>query len=285
MPSEPSPFAPGREQYTPHEIARLGDPWQLRVLPNRAPALGVEGPLGARPEGLYDRLNGVGAHEVIIEGRDPVTPLWRQPPELTRGALWLARERMRDLRRDQRMKTLIWFKDHGAEAGARHAWSHSQIVAFPFETPEARLDREAHQDHRSRRGRCLTCDLLYQEHTDGQRIVATSRRAIVLAAWAPRTPFELWLLPLEHQACFEESDDGLIEEVADLLRDALRRLDEALGDPALSCVLRSQADASEGRWRIEIQPVLGGSVGFQSASGCAAHGVLPEAAAAFLRAL
>jgi len=68
------PFCAGREGATPPEVLahRPGGPanspgWTVRVVPNKFPALMVEGDLARRGEGLYDRMNGVGAHEVIIE--------------------------------------------------------------------------------------------------------------------------------------------------------------------------------------------------------------------------
>ena len=41
--------------------------WTLRVVPNKFPALRIEGDLGKAGEGIYDRMNGIGAHEVVIE--------------------------------------------------------------------------------------------------------------------------------------------------------------------------------------------------------------------------
>ena len=41
--------------------------WTLRVVPNKFPALRVEGDLDREGEGLYDKMNGVGAHEIVIE--------------------------------------------------------------------------------------------------------------------------------------------------------------------------------------------------------------------------
>src|SRR5882672_1331637 len=72
------PFCPGNEETTPPEVFAYrphgGAPnsggWQVRVVPNKFPALQIEGTLDRRGEGLYDKMNGVGAHEVVIEGPD-----------------------------------------------------------------------------------------------------------------------------------------------------------------------------------------------------------------------
>src|SRR5690242_19379348 len=72
------PFCPGNESKTAPEILAYRPPenggshpnepgWNLRVIPNRVPALRVEGDLDRQADGIYDRMNGVGAHEVVIE--------------------------------------------------------------------------------------------------------------------------------------------------------------------------------------------------------------------------
>jgi len=69
------PFCPGNESMTPPEITAWredkgeanGPGWKLRVVPNRYPALRIEGDLERRGEGMFDRMNGIGAHEIIIE--------------------------------------------------------------------------------------------------------------------------------------------------------------------------------------------------------------------------
>src|SRR5205085_9040329 len=81
-PSEPFPSGPGQcpfceghEEHTPHEIlayrAQGTKPdtrgWRVRVVPNKFPALQIEGDQNKRGEGIYDKMNGIGAHEVILE--------------------------------------------------------------------------------------------------------------------------------------------------------------------------------------------------------------------------
>ena len=65
------PFCAGKEHMTPPEIARYGGDkggqWKVRVIPNKFPALRVEGELDRAAAGQYDRMNGIGAHEVIVE--------------------------------------------------------------------------------------------------------------------------------------------------------------------------------------------------------------------------
>ena len=78
------PFCEGHEDKTPPEIVayrergtRPNSPgWRIRVVPNKFPALGIEGTLNRQAEGMFDRMNGIGAHEVIIETPDHSASNW-----------------------------------------------------------------------------------------------------------------------------------------------------------------------------------------------------------------
>lgn len=68
------PFCYGNEDKTPGEIFAIrpsGAPnspnWKVRVIPNKYPVLRIEGELKSRAYGMYDVMNGIGAHEIIIE--------------------------------------------------------------------------------------------------------------------------------------------------------------------------------------------------------------------------
>ena len=106
------PFAEGNEHMTPPEIYAARDSgskangpgWQVRVVSNRFPALRIEGELDKEAYGIYDRMNGIGAHEVIIETPDPNLQLEQQPVEGVARVLEAYRSRMSDLLRDQRFR-------------------------------------------------------------------------------------------------------------------------------------------------------------------------------------
>src|SRR5256885_2654725 len=133
------PFCPGHEDMTPPEVLAYrqdGSPgnapgWQLRVVPNKFPALQVEGGLDREAEGMFDRMNGIGAHEVIIETPDHGKTLASMSePEIER-VLWAFRERVLDLKQDRRFRYILIFKNHGAAAGATLEHTHSQLIALP----------------------------------------------------------------------------------------------------------------------------------------------------------
>jgi len=134
------PFCPGNEDKTPPEIIAYAEGgreknkpgWWLRVVPNKFPALQVEGTLNRQGDGMYDKMNGIGAHEVLIETPDHK----KEIPDLDEGKVedifWAYRDRIIDLRKDTRFEYILIFKNKGAAAGASLSHPHSQLIATPM---------------------------------------------------------------------------------------------------------------------------------------------------------
>ena len=105
--------------------------WRVRVVPNKFPVLGIEGELNRQGEGMYDKMNGIGAHEVIIEGPEHDKTLGGMSEKHIEEVLWAFKERVNDLKKDHRFRYIILFKNHGDAAGASLEHPHSQLIALP----------------------------------------------------------------------------------------------------------------------------------------------------------
>ena len=296
-PSGACPFCPGNERYTPHELLayRSGDGpdgpgWQLRVFPNRYPALRVEGAIEREGMGLFDRMTGVGAHEVVVETPDHRRALGDLPSEEIARVLFAWRERLLDLRRDGRLSSAIVFKNQGYGAGSTLGHAHSQLIALPRLPRELADELSGARRHYEQRERCLFCDILRQEGAAGERLIVQNGGCLSIAPFAPRVPFECWLLPARHHSSFEETPDGDLAEVADALRETLRRVDAALARPALNLVLHTaplnppaERNLPYWHWHLEVLPVTVRPGGFEWGSGFFINPTPPEEAAEFLR--
>jgi len=134
------PFCPGNEQETPAEIlifkadkrSKNQTDWDIRVVPNKFPALGIEGDLSPRGYGNYDTMNGIGAHEVIVETPEHARDLADLDTNRIRDILKIYRLRILDLKQDARLQFVLIFKNQGAAAGASLTHSHSQLIATPI---------------------------------------------------------------------------------------------------------------------------------------------------------
>jgi UDPglucose--hexose-1-phosphate uridylyltransferase len=299
------PFCEGNESKTPPEIAALGyhgrgpnsPGWLVRVVPNKFPALRIEGDLDRKGIGIHDRMNGVGAHEVIIETPHHELGMADMPVEDLKKVLWMYRERLIDLLRDFRFKYVLIFKNYGAAAGASLSHPHTQIIATPV-TPLALAEElSAAREHYRYKERCLFCDVIEQEVESGERIVLANDRIVAIAPYASRFPFELFLAPRRHHHSFAEISDGMIHELALALKEVLLRIKKCLNDPPFNFLIHTIPNVRvipkrtaywdtievDYHWHIEIMPRLTRIAGFEWGTGFYINPTAPEEAAKYLR--
>ena len=181
------PFCPGNEKYAPNEIFAISDNyrekdtpgWDVRVIPNRYPALKVEGELNKRGIGIYDLMNGIGAHEVIIETPDHNIEISKMSIEQVKKILFAYRERVIDLKNDVRFKYILIFKNYGFEAGATLSHSHSQLIALPVIPKTVKEEITGAKKYFDFRERCIYCDIISQELYSQLRVVIEEKNFIV----------------------------------------------------------------------------------------------------------
>ncbi len=293
-----SPFTAGHEQHATHALftapAQAGD-WQVRVVPNRAPVLRVEGDATRRSEGFYDRMDGVGAHEIIIE--DPGHAALEELPlgEIEKVVTaW--KERMCDLLRDPRMRAFSIVKNVGVPAGARVAHSVSQLVAMAVVPLLLRRKLGIARDFFEAKKRSIFEDILAEEVRSGTRLVYENNGFAVFCPYASRSPFELAIYPKRQCPDFHGVSDQEIAQLADVLKTALGKLNRALDHAPYNLMLFTAPTRSgrpdhwttierDFRWHIEILPRLYFRGGVELGTGCWLNTVWPETAAEHLRSI
>jgi len=300
---EPGAFTWGNEHLTPPEVFSIRDEgtqpnepgWRVRVVPNRFPALRIEGDLMPEGDGLYDRMNGIGAHEVIIETPDASTAIEDQSVENVAGILKAYRNRINDLSRDTRFRSILIFKNVGPLAGASLRHAHSQLIALPV-VPRMLQDRvSAARSHYVQKERNLFEDILRAERKEGKRIVHENNGFVAFCPYASRFPFELCLLPRRQNPHFHRTPDAELELAAEALKAVLQRLAKGLNKPDYNLILHTAPLVRDGvedsrfevdfRWHLEVLPRLSGIAGFEFGTGFFINSTLPEEAAQFLRSV
>ncbi|MCI0515567.1 galactose-1-phosphate uridylyltransferase [candidate division KSB1 bacterium] len=290
------PFCIGNEKRTPPEIRAIRNPgtekdspgWKIRVVPNKFPALRIEGELIHRQDEFYETLNGIGAHEVVIETPDHSQQLVDLPLEHIRDLLGVYQERIFDLQRDQRFQYILVFKNSGYLAGASLEHSHSQIIATPITPKRLNEELEGFKSYRQQQAHCVICDLIRKEKEINQRIVYQGDAFIVLEPFAARFPFETWILPYQHWPHFEKMASNYLDEFAYILKNILQRIKKGLNHPPYNFIIHTaphhQAEVTEiYHWRLEIIPKISKVAGFEWGSGFYINTVPPEEAARWLR--
>ena len=288
------PFCEGQEHLAGRELLAWRSPaesynapgWRVRVVPNRIPALRVESHYAEPGAALFQTLGGLGAHEVIIESPDHHADWSTMAPEQVRMVLWAWRERMRDLRRDVRLKTFLVVKNVGASAGATLDHPHSQLVALPFVPLHLDDELTGARERERLHGRCAYCAVIDEELKSDIRVISSDDHTVAIAAFAARVPFETWILPRRHLASFDEECDECLMHLATRVQDTMARLHRALAAPPYSVLLHTAPvgeSAASYHWHIEIIPRLAPSSGLAWGGGIDINPVAPEEAARVLR--
>jgi UDPglucose--hexose-1-phosphate uridylyltransferase len=288
------PFCPGNELRTPPEILAFrtkggaNEPgWTTRVIPNKFPALRVEGATNPRAEGLYDKMNGIGAHEVIIESPEHFDTLSTMPQKRVEDLFWAFRERVLDLRRDVRLRSILLFKNHGEAAGGTLEHTHSQLIALPIVPRRVKEELDGSKQYFDYRDRCIYCDILSVEVETATRVVLETEHFVAICPYAARFPFETWIIPRMHNSHAETMTDAQIPDLAFTLQRVLRKVDSALENPPFNMILHSaplqDTALAHYHWHIEIIPKVTHVAGFEWGSGFYLNPTPPEEAARFLR--
>ncbi len=289
------PFCAGNEASTPPALStyRLaqddaaGD-WSVRVVPNKFPALSPTGEPHAHHEGLFEGLDGIGAHEVIIECAEHVLDLAQLPVPHIAAVLGAWKERIDQRRQDERLACAVVFKNHGAPAGASLEHSHSQLIALPIIPKRLSEELIGSQRYFLAHDRCIFCDILAQELDHGTRVVCANDKVVALTPFASRFPFELCILPRAHEPWYEHGGDDVFTSVAAILKRVLLKLDRALDRPPYNLMLHSAPfpngeDLSHYHWHFELIPKLTKVAGFEWGTGFYINPTSPESAAEHLR--
>lgn len=293
-PTANCPFCAGHESQTPPEIYASrpwgskanGDGWRVRVVPNKYPALRIEGELEKWGDGPYDRMLGVGAHEVFIEGGEHASTVTGIPADTFREVVRAYRERLLDLKKDRRLVHALIFKNVGRRAGASLSHNHSQLIATPVVPIVVEQEIAGAKQFFDYRGRCIFCDVLRHERGAKSRIVLDRGGFVAIAPYASRFPFETWVLPSSHFSHFETLTDPQVDAFADVVLTVLGQLERALGNVPYNYVLHSAPFANgpleHYHWHLEIMPRVTMTAGFEWGSGFYINPVSPEDAARFL---
>ncbi len=292
------PFCPGHEAMTPPEVLAYrkdgekdGEGWWIRVIPNKYPALRIEGDVGYEEKGILRKMNGVGAHEVIIETPDhDVRPYelsdW-QMHEVIRAYI----DRYIDLTRDRRFKYILIFKNYGKDAGASLSHPHSQLIATPIIPQNIAEELEgAKKYYIHSGGKCIYDEIIRREKEIGERVVMESENFIVICPYASRFPFEMWLMPKFHEARFEKIglNDELVWELGRVLKETLRKLFATIPDVPFNYYIHTSPINTKNEyryyhWHLEIIPRLAKPAGFEWGTGFHINPMPPERAAEMLR--
>lgn len=289
-------LCPGRESETPSEITSLrdGSRWWTRVIPKFKPVFQIEGDLGRKGVGMYDKMNSVGANEIIIESPEHD----RQPEDIghdqTLRVVRTYRQRISDLEKDARLRYILIFKNFGKGAGAAYSHPYSEVVGTPIIPKRMKEELDGAKQYYAYKERCIFCDMMHEEMRFGDRVIHESRDFIAFSIFAPKFPFEFWIVPKKHACAFQDISDSELEDLSAMLLTMLKKLRKTLKDPPFNYVIHTAPNRIPRRdhwhtlgedfhWHIEVMPRLFRTSGFEWGSGFYVLTTSPEDAAKYLK--
>lgn len=221
------PFCPG-SAHAPQTIASMNSgAGAVTAMVHPAPMYRIEGEPQRRSEGIYDAMNTVGAHEVLVQSVRHDIELWQSSDAEISQFLLLAAQRIQDLKKDLRFKYVTLFKNYGAPAGQDFSHPVSEITATTFVPRRVLYELRASRDYYLEKERCVFCDTLNQELREPARVVEQPGGFVALCPFAARVPYETWIMPRKHDSSFERSitlHHHQLGELSALIRRTLQRV-------------------------------------------------------------
>jgi len=241
----PCPFCPSNESLTPPTIFSVGDPWRIRVFPNKYPA--------------------VDGHEVIVESpRHGATFADVDAAEVVR--VYIERYRTHAARATY----VTLFKNEGERAGASIDHLHSQLMPLPFFPPRVERERAAFN-------RAASCPLCGKP--EAKLIVHENDAFVSFAPAGSAHAYEQWIVPKRHQA-----DIGSVTEFRDLgaILQKASGSAQKIVKPHNVLFMNFPGQWSA-HWYIDVFPRMTSIAGFELATGTFIDIIDPVAAARRLR--
>ena len=293
-------FCAGRERELPPEIMSVPNPgehshkWWTRVVPNLSPVFRVEGELGRKGEGMYDKMNSIGANEIIVE-----SPYHSVKPEdigLDQMArvLMTYKDRISDLEKDPRLRYTLIYKNSGISAGSMYSHPLSYLASTPVIPKRVKEELDGAKQYFAYKERCIFCDLIREELRFGSRVIIETRGFVAFCPYASKFPFESWIIPKRHNCAFQDVTTDEIEDMALILSSVLKKLRHIFDSVPFNYFIHSAPNriprknhwhtlGEDFHWHLEIMPRLLRTSGFEWGSGLYIVPTSPENAAKYLR--
>jgi len=295
-------LCPGREDEIPGEIMSIRKPgtalnkpgWWVKAIPSLDPVFQIEGDLGRKGLGIYDKMNTVGANEILIESPEHTKRPEDIGPEQMVRVILLYKNRLIDLQKDSRVRYILIYKNSGKDAGEVFSHPTSFLIATPIIPKKVKDELDSAKQYYSYKERCIFCDIIREELRVGDRIILETKHFVAFCPYAAKFPFESWIVPKKHNCAFHEIESEEIEDMGFILTCMLKKLRAIFHEPPFNYFIHTAPNmiprknhwhtlGEDFHWHIEIIPRLRRISGFEWGSGFYILQTSPENAAKYLR--
>ncbi len=283
------PFCRENKHMIEHTVYSDSDPEKsvVRIVNNKYPALIPSIDMERMADGIYDKMTGYGRHEVVIDSVGHDVPFHCISIDDMSEVLKALVIRHDELKLDKKLRYVLFFKNFGESAGASLSHSHMQLMATPAVPKVVAEELNCSRKYYEYKERCVFCDMIKQEMDEKERVIDFNDEFISIIPYAPRFPFECWILPRNHRSSFGSMPMHDIPALARILKTCLRRLQSVFPGLPYNFVIHTAPFSNSCKkfyhWHIEIMPRLTKIAGFEWGSGFYINETVPEKAAEYLR--
>lgn len=290
-----NPQAHGNEE--PVLFNGNGEDWSLQVIPNKYPAFSVEGTcvVGGNctadcghisKVGPYSIRDGYGFHEILII-RNHDSYFAKLSDEHAREVVYAYRARYQYLKKQDCIKYISIFENHGRKAGASIYHPHAQIMAMPFLPSDVKSSLRGSRNFYNRYKKCVHCEILKWELQQGKRVIYNNDGFVAICPFVSFGSFEIRIYPKIHQSRFDELTDKQITAFARAFKASMAKLDRSLKNPPYNYFIHTAPinttyDYAHYHWHLEILPAFDIAAGFELGTGVQILTISPERAAQVL---
>ncbi len=227
-PDDYCPLCPTKEGGFPTEVP--AEDYEIVAFDNKFPSLRRKAPKPAvEGTGLYKVRPAEGVCEVILYSSKHSGSLTDHSVEEIDNLIHVWTDRYNDLGALDFVDYVFIFENKGKEIGVTLDHPHGQIYAYPFIPPVVQQEITASAAHMAGTGRCLVCDILGEEKSDGRRIVAQNDGFMAFVPFYARYPYEVHIASHEHRCSLPEFSDGEKTDLARMLKTVLLKYDNLWG--------------------------------------------------------
>jgi len=291
------PFDSGNESMTPPESLRVDSQgnevgkdgqWQIRVVPNKFPALVPNAQPSSRQYGPYMVMDGFGLHEVVVQSPRHITNISELSAQQVELLISVYIRRLRAIKNDSRIESVVIMLNQGKEAGASLEHSHSQIFALPLTPPVQMNEISRTRSYFNRNHSCAMCDIINFEIKEDKRVVYENKEFLMIQPYASRNPFETWIVPRRHDSNFENISAQEAISFAQCLKVLVDFFYADLNNPPFNYYIHTgtlrSPESSHYHWHLELEPKLSIKAGFEIATGIDICITTPEYTADYMKA-
>jgi len=261
--------------------------WTTIVIPNKYPAFMPYSKLDKQIEGgVYQRMNAVGFHEVIIT-RSHTKHIPHFSIEETKELFDVYQKRYLDLMNKKFVNHISIFHNYGPKAGASIAHPHSQLITTPLVDVDLNRALKKSKNYFKKRKECIYCRFNKWEMKVKKRIVFENNQFLAVCPFASKSAFQVIISPKKHLAYFERITEKEKWALSEIFNKVMTAIYKGLNDPDYNFYLHTAPCDNKKNdyyhWHWTILPKTSTWAGFEIGTRMEISTIEPEKAAEYLR--